>query len=226
MRRFYKSVTVGEDGGIFLDNRPVKTPARLPLLLPNARLAAAVAEEWEAQQDEINPHSMPLTGLANAAIDRIEPDHATFAAGLAQYGETELLCYRADNPPDLIARQAERWDPLLHWANDHYGVSFTLVTGIMHKPQPVATLSRLGAAVASTTAHQLAALSPLVTISGSLVLALALLEDAILPIDAFDIAHLDELWQAEHWGEDDWAIETRNAHKRDFLAACRFLELL
>lgn len=226
MKRFYKSVTTNDAGGVLLDGRPVRTPARVPLVMPTPALAEAVAAEWTAQGEEIRPQDMPLTGLANAAIDRVAPEQAAFAASLAQYGETELLCYRADGPPDLIARQHERWDPLLDWAREQYDVDFTLVTGIMHQPQPMATVQRLGGAVASASPHQLAALSPLVTISGSLVVGLALLEEAVLPEDAFAIAHLDELWQAEQWGEDEWALDARNARKRDFLAACQFLELL
>ena len=226
MKRFYKNVSTSDEGGVLLDGRPVRTPARAPLILPNAALAEAVAAEWAAQGEEIRPQDMPLTGLANAALDRVAPEHAAFAAGLAQYGETELLCYRADSPPELIARQAERWDPLLNWARQTYDVTFTLVTGIMHQPQPMATVLRLGEAVAAATPHQLAALSPIITIGGSLVIGLALLEEAVLPEDAFAIAHLDELWQAEQWGEDDWALDARNGRQRDFLAACRFLELL
>ncbi|MFM7027136.1 MAG: ATP12 family chaperone protein [Chakrabartia sp.] len=226
MKRFYTHVTTTDAGGILLDGRPVKTPARAALLLPNPHLAEAVAAEWAGQGEEIRPQDMPLTGLANAALDRVAPERAVFAAGLAQYGETELLCYRADAPPELVARQAQRWDPLLDWAGERYGVQFTRVTGIMHQPQPMATVLRLGDAVAAVDPFRLAALSPLVTISGSLVIGLALLEEAVLPEDAFDIAHLDELWQAEQWGEDDLALAARAARRRDFLAASRFVELL
>ena len=226
MKRFYKEVTVTDECGLLLDGRPVRTPARALLILPNARLANQVAAEWANQGEEILPQTMPLTGLANAAIDRVAPDHAAFAAGMAAYGETELLCYRADSPPELIARQAERWDPLLDWARSRYDVDCTLVEGVMHRPQPMATVLRLGAAVAAASADQLAALSPIVTISGSLVISLALLEESVLPGDAFDLAHLDELWQAELWGEDDWALDARDVRRRDFLAACHFLELL
>jgi chaperone required for assembly of F1-ATPase len=169
---------------------------------------------------------MPFTGLANAAIDRVAPKPEEFAAGLAQYGETELLCYRAESPPELIARQAERWDPLLDWAKAQYDVDFVQVAGIMHQPQPMATLLRLGDAIAAANPFALAALSPIVTIGGSLVLALGVYEEAVLPHDAFDLAHLDELWQAELWGEDDFALATRAAHRRDFIAACEFIELL
>lgn len=226
MKRFYKDVAVSAERDILLDGRPVKTPARVALILPNNALANAAADEWRAQGEEIDPRSMPVTGLANAAIDRVAADPQAFAASLAQYAETELLCYRADSPPELVNRQAQRWDPLLDWARARYGVEFTLVAGIMHQPQPMATISRLGEAIASADTFALAALSPIVTIGGSFVLALALLEEAVLPDDAFDLAHLDELWQAEQWGEDALALAGREARKRDFLAACRFLELV
>jgi chaperone required for assembly of F1-ATPase len=226
MRRFYKAVSQSPERGILLDDRPVKTPARATLILPNDAMADAVAAEWDQQGEKVDPHSMPITGLANAAIDHVAPDPAAFAAGIAAYGESELLCYRAESPPDLIARQAKIWDPLLDWARARYDVRFTLVKGIMHQPQPPETLTRLSGAVAACDPFVLAALSPLVTISGSLVIPLALIEAAIADQAAFDAAHLDELWQAEKWGEDEFALQTRDAHRRDFLAAARFLTLL
>ena len=226
MKRFYKQVSVTPELAILLDARPVKTPAKALLTLPNAALAEAVAEEWRAQGTDINPFSMPFTGLANAAIDRVCADPADFAAGIATYAETELLCYRAGDPPELVARQADLWDPILTWAEHRYGVSFTRVTGIMHQPQPAETLTRLSQAVAGRSAWELAPLSPLVTISGSLLIPLAMLDDAMPAETAFDAAHLDELWQAEQWGEDDFALETRAAHRKDFLAAAQFLDLV
>ena len=226
MKRFYKTVTVTAERGILLDARPVKTPGKLPLILPNAALAEAVAEEWRAQDVDILPHTMPLTGLANAAIERVSPDPDAFAAGLAVYAESELLCYRADKPPELIARQNDMWNPLLAWARARYDVSFTLVEGIMHQPQLPETLARLRDAVAVRNAWELAPLSPIITIAGSLVIALAVLERHIEPDAAFDAAHLDELWQAEQWGEDWMAEETRAAHRSDFVAACHFLRLV
>lgn len=226
MKRFYKQVSVTPDLGIALDGRPVRTPGRLPLLLPNAALAEAIAGEWRLQGADILPQTMPLTGLANAAIERIAPDTVGFAAGLAAYAESELLCYRADAPPALVARQADIWDPILAWARARYDVGFVLVEGIMHRPQPSAMLARLSEALAARNAFELAALSHIVTISGSLVIALAVLEGELAPNAAFDAAHLDELWQAEHWGEDDFALDQRAAHRADFLAACAFLSLL
>ncbi len=226
MKRFYKTVSVTPERGILLDARPVRTPAKALLILPNDGLAEAVAEEWRAQEADIRPLSMPCTGLANAVIDRVAPDPEAFAAGLSGYGESELLCYRAGEPPELVTRQEAVWGPLLAWARARYDVGFTLVTGIMHRPQPPETLARLGAAMAARSPWELAALSPIVTIAGSLVIALAVLEGAIEPDAAFDAAHLDELWQAQQWGEDWMAADQRAAHRKDFLDACTFLRRL
>ncbi|WP_294391318.1 ATP12 family protein [uncultured Sphingomonas sp.] len=225
MKRFYKEVTVA-DGAILLDGRAVKTPARNGLILPSPALADGVAGEWRDQGETIDPRSMPLTGLANAAIDRVAPDPAMFARPLAAYAETDLLCYRADGPDELVARQAEAWDPLLGWAQRRYDVHFAVTNGIVHAPQPPATIGRLGDALDAFDAFHLAALSPLVTIGGSLVVALALTERAIAAEAAFALTHLDELWQAERWGEDALATQARDARRADFLAAARFLSLL
>ena len=141
-------------------------------------------------------------------------------------GESELLCYRAAEPEPLVERQNAIWNPILDWARTRYDASFTLVTGIMHQQQPPTTLTRLADAVAARNPFELAALNPLVTISGSLVIALAVLERELAPQAAFDAAHLDELWQEELWGEDYFAQQTRAAHQADFLSAARFLDLL
>jgi chaperone required for assembly of F1-ATPase len=226
MRRFYKAARLGPDRSILLDDRPVRTPRRAPLMLPTGALAQAVVAEWANQAETIDPQSMPCTGLANAAIDHVSPDPARFAASLSSFGETELLCYRAADPPPLVARQEAVWTPLLDWARQRYDVSFHLVEGIMHQPQPAATLARLGRVVAELDAFRLAAMSPLVTISGSLVIALAVFEGHVEPEPAFDAAHLDELWQVEQWGEDHFALETRAHHRNEFMAASRFLRLL
>ena len=225
MKRFYKEVTV-RDGAILLDGRSVKTPARASLVLPSPRLAEAVAEEWRAQGETINPRAMPLTGLSNAAIDRVSPDPAAFARPIAAYAENDLLCYRAEGPAELVARQAQEWDPLLDWARGRYDVHFTVTTGIIHAPQPPATVARLGEVLIAQDAFILAAMSPLVTIGGSLVTALALVEGAIEADRAFDVTHLDELWQAERWGEDKLALEARAARRRDFMAVAEMVKLL
>lgn len=225
MKRFWKDVSVSE-GAVLLDGRAVKTPARAPLVAPSPALADAIAAEWRAVGEQIDPRAMPLTGFTNAAIDRVAPDPAAFAATLAGYGETDLLCYRAENPPQLAERQAHVWDPLLEWARHRYDVAFAVTAGIVHVPQPPETVARLSAAVAARSPFELAALSPIVSISGSLVVALMLAEDAIDPEAAFDATHLDELWQADLWGEDYLATETREARRADFVAAARYLRLL
>ena len=224
MKRFYKDATV-ENGAILLDGRPVRTPKRAALVIPVAAVAQAVADEWRAQGETIDPRTMPFTGLANAAIDIVAPDPAAFGVSLAAYGETDLLCYRADAPVELVAVQAAAWDPLLDWARARYDVHFELASGIVHVPQPPATVARLGEALLARDAFALVPMSPLVTIGGSLIVALALAEGAIGADAAFDVTHFDELWQAKKWGEDALALKTREARRADFLAAARFLEL-
>jgi chaperone required for assembly of F1-ATPase len=226
VKRFYTDVSVTPDRGIALDDRRVRTPAKADLILPTAPLAEAIADEWRAQKGEIKPQTMPLTGLANAAIDHVVPNADIFAAGLAAYGETDLLYYRADEQIELRVRQNLDWDPLLDWAQNRFDIGFTIVSGIMHQPQPTLTINRLANAVSDHAPFQLAALNPLVTISGSLIIGLAVVEQEIPAEAAFDIAHLDELWQAEQWGEDYFALETRAAHRNDFLAAASFSTLL
>jgi chaperone required for assembly of F1-ATPase len=225
MKRFYKAASA-RGGEVLLDERPVRTPARRPLALPNDALAAAVAEEWNAHGEELRPRTMPLTGLANAAIDRVAPDKEAFARGLAHYGESDLLCYRAEGPPSLVARQAAVWDPILAWARRRFDVNFEVTSGIMHCPQPADTVAQLAQAVLVREPFELAALSPLVTISGSLAVALALAEEAIDLETAWAAATLDEAWQAEHWGEDAEATARLEARREEFEAAERFLRLL
>ena len=226
VKRFYKAATVGEGRSILLDGRPVKTPGRQELALPSEALAEAVADEWNAQGERIDPRAMPLTGLANAALDRIAPDRTAFARGLAAHGESDLLCYRAEAPAPLVSRQAALWDPILAWAQQRYDVVFELASGVIHMPQPPETLARLGAAVAARDAFALAGLHPLVTVSGSLLIALALAEGALPLGEAWAAATLDEQWQAEQWGEDAEAAAALAGRRRDFEAAARFLALL
>lgn len=229
MKRFYKlaKVETGEGGhAINLDSRPMLTPGRARLLVPTAALAEEIAAEWNAQGEEIDRHSMPLTSLANIAIDRVSPDPQAFARGLAIFGESDLLCYRAEGPESLVLRQAELWDPLLDWARQRFDVDFHVVEGIVHREQPAETCQRLASAVAANGPFALAALSPLVTISGSLIIALALADRAINVHIAWAAATLDEAWQAEHWGADAEATKALDARRREFIAADRFLGLI
>ena len=152
--------------------------------------------------ETIDPRAMPLTGLANAAIDAWRPTREAFAAGLARYAESDLTCYRAEGPATLVERQAESWDALLGWARRRYDVDFATCTGVMHVAQPAETLRKLGHAVAALDPFQLAGLSPLVTIGGSLVAALAVLEEMMPAEEAWEAVSLDERWQLEQWGDD------------------------
>jgi chaperone required for assembly of F1-ATPase len=220
VKRFWTNVTI-ENGTILLDGRLVKTPGRITLQLPTAQLAEAIADEWRAVGDIIKPHEMKLTGLANAAIER-----APTAEVLAVYGETDVLCYRAETPPELATREAEVWDPLLDWGRARFDIAFNVTSGIVHIAQPAETIRRLGMAMAAYDDFHRTALSPLVTISGSLVVALMLAEAQVTPDAAFDACHLDELWQAEMWGEDWMSTDARAARRTDFLSAARFLTLL
>ncbi|MGE4431121.1 MAG: ATP12 family chaperone protein [Sphingobium sp.] len=229
MKRFYKEASVApRDGGTFgilLDGRPVRTPARAFLALPNAALADAIAQEWADQGEDIDPAAMPMTGFANAAIDQVVPDPAGFAATISVYGESDLLCYREENPAGLAQRQAAQWQPLLDWAGQRYGISFAVTQGVIHITQPPETLARLHEATAAHDPFLLAALSPLVGISGSLVIGLAVVEQAFDLARLWQAAELDELWQAEQWGDDDEALARRARRHQDFTHAARFAAL-
>ena len=229
MKRFWKSAAAVEaDGGfaVELDGRRPRTPARAELIVPTKSLADAIAAEWNECGEEVDPRAMPLTGLANAAIDRVAADKDAFAASLAKYAETDLTCYRAEGPQTLVARQAESWDALLGWARRRYDVDFATCSGVMHVAQPEETVRKLGHAVASLDAFHLAGLSPLVTIGGSLVAALAVLEEMMPATEAWEAVSLDDRWQMEQWGADAEAEAALDARRRDFLAGARFLEML
>lgn len=229
MKRFWSEVSVCEREagfGIFLDGRPVRTPARAELAVPTEPLAEAIAAEWRACGETVDPRAMKLTGLANAAIDRVAPDPEAFAAGLANYGASDLFCYRAEGPDTLVRRQSESWDVLLDWARRRYDVDFACVPGVIHVAQPADTVAKLAHAVAILDPFRLAAMAPLVTIGGSLVAALAVVEQAIPAESAWEAVSLDEQWQAEQWGVDADAQAALDGRRADYLAAARFLTLL
>ena len=229
MKRFWKEVDVVEDDAgwsVRLDGRPVKTPARAPLVVLTRALADAIAEEWRSIEGDIDPRAMPLTGLANAAIDRVEPERLAFAGGLARYAEADLACYRAEWPPELVQRQGEAWDTLLGWARRRYDVDFSTTSGLMHVHQPQATIERLAYEVAALDAFRLAGLSPLVTTGGSLIAGLAVLEKALAADEAWGAVSIDDRWQLEQWGSDAEAETALENRRCDFMAGARFLELL
>lgn len=205
MKRFYKDATVSADLRVLLDGRGVRTPERAELRLPTAALAEAMAVEWRAQGDAIDTNTMPLNKLANTAIDRIPAHRAAIVEELAGYGGADLLSYRADDA-NLAIRQAERWDPLLAWARETMGADLTITTGVTHVTQPDAALAALARAVAALDNWTLAGLQTLITITGSLVLALAVAAGRLTPAEAFALSRVDEDYQAEKWGVDDEAV--------------------
>lgn len=229
-KRFYKraAVTEIEDGGhgVALDGRPIRTPGGALLTAPTAALAAAIAAEWAAQDDEIRPLTMPMMRLAATAIDRIGTERAAIVDQIAAYGGSDLLCYRAESPAPLIDRQAALWQPLLDWVAEVHGAQLAVTRGITHVAQDQAALDALRAAVEDLDDCRLAAVSQLTASCGSLVVALALEARHIGAAEAAAASQLDEHWQAEQWGED---AETNKRHDnlaREIADAARFMELL
>lgn len=227
-KRFWKQTAVAdasEGFAIELDGRQVKTPAKAALLLPNRAMADAVAAEWDAQEAKIDPLSMPVTRSANAAIDKVRHQHGEVAAMLVAYGDTDLLCYRAEAPEALVARQAELWDPALDWAHETLGARLTACSGVLHQPQDASALERLAAPVYGMTEFQLAGFHDLVSLSGSLVLGLAAARDWRAAEALWDLSRLDEKWQAEQWGADEEAETLAQTKRQAFLHAKRFFDL-
>lgn len=208
------------------DGRPVRTPLGLPLVLPTEALAAAVAAEWEAQKAEIVPVAMPLTQIASTVLDRVSPNRESFCAAVAAYGRSDLLCQRAEGPPDLVRRQEDQWGPLLGWVAARYGARLAVDAGVMPIAQPGEAVAALETAVAGLDDWTLAAAGVVAAASGSLVLALAVVEGRIGDMEAFDLAVLDEVWQNARWGEDREAVARRDAVAADLAAAARFVRLL
>lgn len=226
--RFYGAAwaEAGESGwNVLLDGRPVNTPQRARLTLPSRPLAEAVAQEWQAQDAEIKPMAMPLTRLANSAIDRAAPRRDDLIEGLMAYGETDLLCYRAEWPEKLTILQAEAWDPVLAWAREALGAELRVVAGVMHTAQPEKSLAALANALRAQDNFALTAINQMTTLTASLVLALAIAHERLGVEAAWRAAHVDEDWQIAQWGEDAAARQRREAQWADMAAAARFLHL-
>lgn len=205
MKRFYKqAVTASSDGGftILLDGRGVKTPRGARLVLPTEALAAAIAAEWNRQGETVDPAAMPLTRFANTVIDGIAPDPAAVVTAILRFGENDLLCYRAYEPPALAERQRAAWDPLLDWAAQRHGARLAAGEGLAHLAQPNAALTALRAVLAAHDPFTLAGLHVIASITGSLVLALAVADRHLAAEAAFAASRIDEAYQIEKWGSD------------------------
>lgn len=227
--RFYKQVEAveAEDGvAVHLDGKPVKTPGGRKLAVINRALAEAIAAEWQAQDKAIRPATMPLTQLASTALDRVGPDRAVIVEQLMKYAGTDLLCYRADRPADLVARQTTGWQPLLDWVAQALDAPMVVTTGLLAVEQPPSTLAALGRAMDRLDPWRLTAVQAAAAAMGSLVLALALAEGRIDADQAFALSQLDETYQMEQWGEDYEAADRRAALAADVAAAAAFARLL
>lgn len=228
-RRFWTKTEVGEaDGGltILLDGKPVRTPAKVPLILPTRPLAEAVAAEWQAQEGEMRPATMPLARLANSAIDKVVPQFTEVADMLAAYGETDLLCHRAEYPEELVARQARAWDPALDWAAAELGARLVPTVGLIPCEQDRVALSRLRELTHALDAFELAAFHDLVSLSGSLVLGFATIRGFDTPAAIWNASRVDETWQEEQWGVDQEAATQADLKRTAFLDAARAFRLL
>lgn len=226
-KRFYENAEAVEtDDGwtVQLDGRPVRTPAKA-VFAASRPVAAAAAAEWAAQAEEIVPEAMPVTRAVNSAIDRVAPQRGAVIDEVAGYGGTDLLCYRAEHPSGLAARQAAAWDPLLDWAAERFGARLALAAGIVHVAQPPETLDALRAEVAKLGDVGLTAFADLTALSGSLVIALAVRDGRLDAETAWAASRIDEEWQIEQWGRDAEADQMAERKRSDFFAAARLLAL-
>lgn len=233
LKRFYKTVSVASvedaDGSgwqILLDARPLKTPIRAPLIVASRAIADAIAAEWDAQVDKIRPDSMPLFRLLATAIDRVAPRRAEIVEATLKYAETDLLCYQADEPADLVDLQRTRWQPLLDWARDHHGAEFRVTSGIVPVDQTPQAMAALRKSVMGFDTMALTGVSALAGVMGSLVLALALAQRRISAEEAGDLALLDEQYQSDNWGEDEEARARRDHMRTEIIETARFLTLI
>jgi len=227
-KRFYKQADVADADAcgvaILLDGKPVLTPLRRALVLPTRSLAHAIAAEWDAQTDEIDPARMPLTRLANAVVDAVSDAPQPVAEEIAKYLDSDLLFYRADAPAGLVEKQAQAWDPVLGWARKTFGARFVQLQGVMHVPQPREAVAAARAAI-PVEPWRLGAVSSITTLTGSCLLALAVAHDAFEAQAVWAAAHVDEDWQMSQWGRDALALERRAFRETEFQAAVTVLKL-
>ena len=227
-KRFWKkaeTVPVADGFTVHLDGRAIKTPVKAGLIVPTRAIADAIAAEWDAQEDIVKPHTMPVTRAANAAIDKVTPQFVEVADMLAAYGDSDLLCYRATSPDELTERQAELWDPLLDWAETALNARLVTFAGVMHQAQSPESLQELRQRTHALNAFELAAFHDLVSLSGSLIIAFAAIKGHLPPQTLWEVSRLDEIWQQEQWGKDDEAEAAAAIKAEAFFAAKRFFDL-
>lgn len=228
MKRFYKQVSIApvEGGfGVLLDGKSVKTPARNTLVLPAEKLADAIAVEWREQKEEVIVSSMPLLRLANTAIDGVSANREDVINAILRFGENDLVCYRAHQPPELAARQRAGWDPLLDWVAQRHGARMRVAQGLNHVDQLPETLAALREPLEGLDAFALAGLHVVASVTGSMVLALTVLDDALSGARAFELSRIDEAYQAEKWGQDSEAVKRANALAHELDKAVELIAL-
>lgn len=227
LKRFWEKTDIAQtDDGftVTLDGRNVRTPAKSLLVLPTQALAKAIAAEWAAQEGQVDPGTMPVTRMSNSAIDKVTPQHAEVARLLADYADSDLLCYRAEDPEALVARQAAAWDPYLDWAAEALGARLVPLQGVMHAPQDPAALARLHELTCAFDPFELAAFHDLVALTGSLVLGFAAADDVGAAEAIWAASRIDEHWQIEQWGADEEAEAVAALKKQAFIEASSFLQ--
>ncbi len=227
-KRFWENAQVTEVGAgfsVLLDGRKLRTPVKSELIVPAREMAEEIAKEWQAQGEKVDPLSMPFTRSANAAIDKVAPMHAEVSQLVAEYGGTDLICYRAASPKELVALQNAAWGPLLEWAANDLSAPLKIGEGIVHIQQDGAVLKSLAKRVETMSAFQLAAFHDLVGMSGSLIIGFGVVH-AFLPVaQLWQCSRIDEDWQITQWGEDDEATATADSKKTAFLHAARFYNI-
>jgi chaperone required for assembly of F1-ATPase len=224
-KRFYKTVSVTERQGIALDGRGVKTPLKAPLILPTSALAAAVAEEWQAQGEFINPHAMPLTKLSNTAIDRATAEKTNIAAEILEFAGSDMVCYRAEAPQGLVIRQTKHWNPVVAWAESELDARFATVSTLTHMRQSDAALAAIEKHVLALDPFTFTAVHSLTNLTGSALLAIMLAADGVSVENAWAAANVDEDWQIETWGRDDEAMGRRAGRWDEFSGCVKFARL-
>lgn len=229
-KRFYTEVSVieGEGGhAVHLDGRPVKTPAKALLAVPTGRLAELLRDEWANQVEVIDPRTMPVTRLVNTAIDGVSVEAQAVFEDILRFSSGDMLCYRAESPENLVLRQQQQWDPILDWIANQHGARFELIEGIMPKEQPREATAAFSSALRKyDTPIELAVLHTVTTLTGSAILALAFAEGHLAAEDVWLLAHLEEDWTSEHWGEDAEAQNRREKRHAEFQAAVAVFEAL
>jgi chaperone required for assembly of F1-ATPase len=224
-QRFYRAVGTGAEGQVLLDGRVARTPARNALAAPAQPLAAAIAAEWEAQREVIDPATMPLTRLANAIIDAVAPAPGPVRDDVARYLGSDMMCYRAEQPERLVQRQTDTWDPVLAWARETFGARFVLAAGVTFVAQPEGAVEAAAQAI-PTDPWRVGAVHTMTTLTGSAVLALAVLHGRMSAEDAWRAAHVDEDWNMELWGQDEMALARRASRFAEMQAAAMVVTLL